>query len=303
MGPIWDDPEVTDVLVNGPGVVWVERAGRLRPTELRLSAEELEAWCQRLLHPLSVPLDRAHPVAEARLADGARVAIAIRPVAPGGPIVAMRRPARRALGLADFGPPAVVRLLERVVADRSNVVVAGPTGAGKTALLGALCAGCAAEERLVVIEDSGELVIDGPQVVRLEARDHPAGPIEGIRHLVRAALRLRPDRIVVGEVRGAEALDMIWALSTGHRGSMSTVHADGPADVMARLETMCLLGRDGLPAAAMARQVRSAIDVVVMVARAADGQRAVTGVWGLRVGAAGVELVPEHASMCAAEQR
>jgi pilus assembly protein CpaF len=268
----WRDPDVTDVLVNGPGEVWVERAGELEPAGIRVDAEQLALLCERLLHPLSVPLDRTHPVAEARLADGTRLTVVVSPVARHGPVLALRRPSRRGVELADFGPPSTCAALRQLVAARANVLVAGSTGAGKTALLGALCATCHPKERLVVIEDTAELVLDGPQVVRLEGREHPAGPVDALRHLVRAALRLRPDRIVVGEVRGAEALDMVTALNTGHRGSMSTVHAGTVEGALARLETMCLMAPDA-PADAVARQVRQAVDAVVLVRRVAGSRR------------------------------
>jgi pilus assembly protein CpaF len=273
--------------------VWIERAGELRPAGVRVDAGELDLMCQRLLHPLSVPLDRMHPVAEARLPDGTRMTAVVAPVATSGPILALRRPPTTRLRLADFAGVHTVAVLEDLVAQRANVIVVGGTGSGKTALLGALCAACPPEQRLVVIEDTAELAMSRPQVVRLEARDHPAGAVEGIRHLVRSALRLRPDRIVVGEVRGAEALDMVWALSTGHRGSMSTLHADGPAAAVSRLETLCMMGNDGVPASAIARQVRNAIDAVVVVGRVqATVRRQVLGVWRTQTSAVGVDLVP-----------
>jgi pilus assembly protein CpaF len=294
LGPLselWRDPAVTDLMANGPGQIWVERSGALLPTPVHLGPEELTALCHRLLHPLSVPLDRAHPVAEARLPDGTRVTVVGPPVAADGPVLALRRAASRPLRLTDFGDDRIAELLATLVGERANVVVVGGTGSGKTALLGAMCAACPPDQRLVVIEDTAELRLDQPQVVRLEARDHPLGPIDGIRQLVRSALRLRPDRIVVGEVRGAEALDMVWALNTGHPGSMSTLHADGPAQALNRLETLCLTGSDSIPPAAVARQVRNAIDAVVLVCRGErSGRRHVAGVWSTRLGAGGSEL-------------
>jgi len=294
LGPLtdlWGDPEVTDLLANGAGPVWVERSGELQPTPVHVGRDELSLLCHRLLHPLSVPLDRTHPVAEARLGDGTRITVVGSPVAVDGPVLALRRAASTRLGLDDFAGAATVAVLLRLVQQRANLVVVGGTGSGKTALLGALCGACPPDQRLVVIEDSAELRVDQPQVVRLEARDHPAGPIDGIRQLVRTSLRLRPDRIVVGEVRGAEALDMVWALNTGHRGSMSTLHADGPAEALNRLETLCLMGSDQVPAAAVARQVRNAIDAVVLVRRGQrTGRRHVAGVWATEPGRAGPEL-------------
>ncbi len=288
LGPLtdlWRDTEVTDLLANGPGRVWVERAGVLQPTAVRIGGDELSHLCHRLLHPLSVPLDRTHPIAEARLDDGTRVTVVAEPVALGGPVLALRRASSARLRLVDFADERTVAVLDRLVRARANVVIVGGTGSGKTALLGAMCAACPPDQRLVVIEDTAELHLDRPQVVRLEARDHPLGPVAGIRELVRASLRLRPDRIVVGEVRGAEALDMVWALNTGHPGSMSTLHADGPAEALSRLETLCLHGAESIPPAAIARQVRNAIDAVVLVRRGEQtGRRHVAGVWTTRTG-------------------
>ncbi len=294
LGPLtdlWRDVEVTDLLANGPGRVWVERSGVLQPTAVRIGADELSLLCHRLLHPLSVPLDRTHPVAEARLDDGTRVTVVVAPVAANGPVLALRRPSSARLRLVDFADEGTAAALDRLVRARANVVIVGGTGSGKTALLGAMCAACPPDQRLVVIEDTAELHLDQPQVVRLEARDHPLGPVAGIRELVRASLRLRPDRIVVGEVRGAEALDMVWALNTGHPGSMSTLHADGPAEALNRLETLCSTGAESIPAAAIARQVRDAIDAVVLVRRGErTGRRHVAGVWTTRTNADRAEL-------------
>lgn len=214
------DEEITDVLVNGPGPVWVERRGRLQRTDVHLGTEEILRAVERLVAPLGLRADRAHPVVDARLADGTRVSVVLPPLAVDGPVLAVRRHRAVAVPLEGCCDGATAAVLRSWLGERRNLVVYGPTGSGKTTLLGALAAELPPGERLVAIEDVAELRLAGDHVVRLEARP---GTAEGtgrvaVRELVRAALRLRPDRIVVGEVRGAEALDMLWALSTGHRG-------------------------------------------------------------------------------------
>jgi pilus assembly protein CpaF len=280
LGPVerlLEDPEVTDVLVNGPGPVWVERRGRLQRTAVVLDESAVRRTVERMVAPMGVRADRTHPVVDARLADGTRVAAVLPPLAPRGTVLAVRRHRPRAVGIDELGDPEVIATLRRWSAERRNVVVYGSTGAGKTTVLDALLGELPSGERVVVVEDVAELRVPHDHVVRLEAR---AGTADGvgrvaIRELVRAALRLRPDRIVVGEVRGAEALDMVWALSTGHRGSMSTVHAATAADALARLDTFALLGDAALPYDAVRAQVRRAVDVLVGVARCRDGARRV----------------------------
>lgn len=272
------DDAVTDIFVDGPGIVRVERNGRLELTGTTLTRDEIRTVVQRLVTPLGLRADRSHPIVDARRTDGTRVAVVMPPLAPGGPLVALRRHSSRGFGLEQFGEPAAVEVLRSTIERRRNLVVYGATGAGKTALVSSLCSCLPSDERIVLVEDTSELRPHGPVVVRLEAR---AGTVEGVgrtdlRALVRAALRLRPDRIVVGEVRGAEAADMIWALSTGHRGSMSTLHADGPADALARLEVMVVMGLgDSVPLSAARAQVRNAIDVLVGVERDSKGARRV----------------------------
>lgn len=283
LGPIQmliDDPAVTDVLVNGPGEVWVERSGRLERSGVIADEALIARSIERLVGPLGLRADRSNPIVDARLPDGTRVAVVLPPLAVDGPVLAIRRHRADHLPLSAFAEPAVVRLLESLVHEKLNLVVYGPTGAGKTSLLNALVAGLAPNERVVTIEDVAELRLPGEHVVRLEARP---GTAEGvgrtdIRDLVRAALRLRPDRIIVGEVRGAEALDMIWALSTGHDGCFSTCHASNAPDAIRRLETMALLGAERLPLEAIRLQVAAAIDVFVGVARSSSGSRRVTDI-------------------------
>jgi len=268
---------VTDVLVNGPGVVWIERWGRLEPTEVLVDRAQIARAIERLVAPLGLQADRAHPIVDARRPDGARVSVVLPPLAVDGPLLALRRHSATAVPLEAIAAPGVVGRLRELLARRRNFLVFGPTGSGKTTLLNALLGELAPGERVVTIEDVAELRLGGAHVVRLEARPGAAdgaGRVE-IRDLVRAALRLRPDRIVVGEVRGAEALDMVWALSTGHDGGCSTCHARGPDDALERLVTMCLSADAQLPAEAVRRQVRDAVDVLIGVGRGPAGVRQV----------------------------
>jgi pilus assembly protein CpaF len=278
--PVLADPEVTEVMVNGPGPVWIERGGHLHRLDVWLDRREVELLVERVVAPLGLRVDRTSPLVDARLADGSRVNAVVPPLALDGPYLTIRRFGARAIGLGELAPPGVADLLGWAVRARCNVLVSGGTGAGKTTLLNAL-AGCIPPgERVVTIEDAAELRLPLEHVVRLEARPanaEGAGEVR-VRELVRNALRMRPDRIVVGEVRGAEALDMLQAMNTGHEGSLSTCHANGPADALRRLETMVLSGAPGLPLAAVREQVAAAVDLVVQVARVAGGRRAVVAV-------------------------
>ena len=286
LGPVEEllaDPGVTDVLVNGPGPVWVERAGRLEQTGVVVDRAAIDRYVERLVGPLGLQADRSHPVVDARLADGTRVAVVLPPLAVDGPVLAVRRHAAQTLPVSAFCDPSTERVLRRCTGSNANVVVYGPTGSGKTTLLNALVSTLPTGERIVTVEDVAELRLPSDHVVRLEARpgtSDGAGAV-GIRDLVRAALRLRPDRLVVGEVRGAEALDLVWALSTGHRGSLSTCHAGSATDALARLETMCCSAPEQLPLAAVRAQVRSAVDVLVGLGRDRDGARRVVAVHGV----------------------
>ena len=286
LGPVEEllaAPGVTDVLVNGPGPVWVERSGRLEPTDVVLDRAEIYRYVERLVGPLGLQADRAHPVVDARLPDGTRVAVVLPPLAVDGPVLAVRRHGTATLPLSAFCDAETERVVRGCVAANANVVVYGPTGSGKTTLLNALASILPPGERIVTVEDVAELRLPSDHVVRLEARPGTAdgaGAV-GIRDLVRAALRLRPDRLVVGEVRGAEALDLVWALSTGHRGSLSTCHAGSADDALARLETMCCAAPEQLPHAAVRSQVRSAVDVVIGLDRDRAGVRRVVGVHGV----------------------
>jgi len=278
------DPAVEEVMVNGPGCVYVERRGRLEATEVAFESEdELRNTIERILAPLGRRVDELSPMVDARLADGSRVNVVIPPLAIDGPSLSIRR-----FGAERPGPDELVALgtltpaqrerLAAAVRARCSVLVSGGTGSGKTTLLNALSGFVGAAERVVTIEDAAELRLRQPHVVRLESR--PAG-IEGrgevtIRDLLRNALRMRPDRIVIGEVRGVEALDLLTALNTGHEGALSTVHANSPEDALRRLETLVLMAGVGLPHAAVSEQVRRGIDLVVHLERGADGSRRVT---------------------------
>ena len=280
------DPEVDEVMVCGTRPVWVERHGRLERTQVAFADEaELLHAVERILAPLGRRVDEAEPLCDARLPDGSRVNVVIPPLALDGPSLTIRRFRRRALGpedLVELGTwSAPLRdLLRNAVRARCNILVSGGTGSGKTTTLGALSAFVAADERIVTIEDVAELRLAQPHVIRLEAR--PAS-VEGrgevtIRALVRNALRMRPDRIVVGEVRGAEALDMLSAMSTGHDGSLCTVHAGSPAEALRRVETLALMADVGLPHGAIRDQVAGSLDVVVHQSRLSDGSRRVVSV-------------------------
>jgi pilus assembly protein CpaF len=286
LGPLEDllaDPSVEEVMVNGPGRVYVERGGRIELTDARFAGEEeLRNAIERILAPLGRRIDELSPMVDARLADGSRVNAVIPPLAIDGPALSIRRFGAKRPGvreLVELGTlsESQLELLERAVGERRSVLVSGGTGSGKTTLLNALSGFVSPGERLVTIEDAAELRLQRRHVVRLESR--PAG-VEGrgevtIRDLLRNALRMRPDRIVIGEVRGAEALDLLTALNTGHRGALSTVHANSPGDALARLETLALMAGLGLPHEAIAAQVRRGIDLVVQLERLEDGSRRV----------------------------
>jgi pilus assembly protein CpaF len=286
LGPLEDllaDSAVEEVMVNGPGSVYVERGGRIEPADVCFGdEEELRNTIERILAPLGRRVDELSPMADARLADGSRVNVVIPPLAVDGAALSIRRFGAHRPGpgeLVELGmlTGAQCELLRDAVATRKSILISGGTGSGKTTLLGALSRFIAPEERVVTIEDAAELRLQQPHVVRLESR--PAS-VEGrgevtIRDLLRNALRMRPDRIVIGEVRGAEALDLLTALNTGHDGALSTVHANSATDALVRIETLALMAGLGLPHEAVASQVRRGIDLVVHVQRGTDGRRRV----------------------------
>jgi pilus assembly protein CpaF len=284
--PLLADPSVDEVMVNGPGAVYVERRGRLERTAVEFAgADELMHAIERVLAPLGRRVDEASPLCDARLPDGSRVNVVIPPLSLSGPCLTVRRFRREGFSLRELVvngtmPAALAELLAVSVAARASILVSGGTGSGKTTTLNALSGAIPGEERIVTIEDAAELRLRQRHVVRLEAR--PAN-LEGrgevtIRQLVRNALRMRPDRIVVGEVRGPEALDMLQALNTGHDGSLTTVHANSPEDALRRVETLALMAGVGLPHQAVRDQAASALDLVVHQSRLPDGSRAVESV-------------------------
>jgi pilus assembly protein CpaF len=279
--PLRRDPLVSDILVNGDGrSVWIERAGVLMETGITMSSAEVERVIERIVAPLGLRADRASPLVDARLPDGSRVHAVVPPLAVDGPCLTIRRFSARPERLSSFCPPPVAALLAASVRSGANVVVAGGTGAGKTTLLNALAAAIPPGERIVTVEDAAELRLPPPHGVRLESRPANAegAGLVTVRDLVRNALRMRPDRLLVGECRGGEALDMLQAMNTGHEGSMTTCHANGCADALRRLETMVLFAESGLPLAAVRDQLSSAVDLVIHVARSASAARRIVEV-------------------------
>jgi len=284
--PLLSDPEVDEILVSGTRPVWVERRGRLSMTDLKFASdEELRLTIERMLAPAGRRVDEAEPLCDARLPDGSRINVVLPPLAVDGPTLTIRRFRPRgftAEQLVQLGSwsPQLTELLAKAVTERRNILISGGTGSGKTTTLAAIAGLFGDHERVITIEDTAELRLAQSHLVRLEAR--PAS-IEGrgevtIRMLVRNALRMRPDRLIIGEVRGAEALDMLSALSTGHDGSLTTIHAGSPAEALRRLETLALMADVGLPHRAIRAQVATAIDLVVHQARSIGGQRRVTRV-------------------------
>ena len=278
--PLMADADLTEIMVNGDGRVFVERGGRVEPSGLRLDGEVTAAVIERIVAPLGLRVDRSSPLVDARLPDGSRVNAVIPPLAVDGPCLTIRRFGVRRVPLEAFADPPVVELLRSLVEGKANIVVSGGTGTGKTTLLNALAGAIGSRERVITVEDAAELRLPGDHVVRLEARPSSADGLVAvaIRDLVRNALRMRPDRILVGECRGGEALDMVQAMNTGHEGSLTTCHANSPIDALHRIETMILLADVGLPLPAVREQVVSSLDVVVQVARRPDGSRAVVAV-------------------------
>jgi pilus assembly protein CpaF len=284
--PLMDDPEVDEIMVNGHRSVLVERAGRIEPTTAAFESEEaLLHVIERILSPLGRRVDEAAPLVDARLPDGSRVNCVIRPLSLDGPLLTIRRFRKRGFSPDDLVAndtltAEALDFLHEHVQERHNMVVSGGTGSGKTTLLNVLSSFVGDEERVITIEDAAELRLRQPHVLRLEARppNLEGGGEVTIRQLVRNALRMRPDRIIVGEVRGAEALDMLQALNTGHDGSMTTVHANTAADALRRIETLALMADVALPHVAIRQQAASAIDLVVHLERKRDGARAVVEV-------------------------
>jgi pilus assembly protein CpaF len=273
------DDGIDEVLVNAGREIWIDRDGALQYVG-SLATDRVDLLIERVLAPLGRRVDRTSPIVDARLADGARVCAVLPPVAVDGPALSIRRFRRRILPLRAFTDDRGVACLRELLHARCNLVVAGATSSGKTSLVAALVSEVDPSQRLIVVEDTTELPLEHPHTVRLEARpptiDGP-GAVD-LAHLVRTALRLRPDRIVVGEARGDEVLALVQAMNTGHDGSMSTCHANSPTDALLRLESLILQAAPTWPLSAIRHQLARSIDVVIHVERGADGARRITEV-------------------------
>ncbi len=289
LGPLEDlmaDPDVSEIMVNGPDRIYVERAGRIEFSGKRFNDEhQLRLVIERIISPIGRHIDEAMPMVDARLPDGSRVNATIEPLSIDYPTITIRRFAKERLKTEDLiskgsMTPEMADMLRACVESRLNVVISGGTGSGKTTLLNVLSGYIPANERIITIEDAAELQLHQEHVVRMEAR--PPN-VEGrgaipIRELVRNSLRMRPDRIVVGECRGGEALDMLQAMNTGHDGSLTTIHANTPRDCLARIETMVLMAGFEIPVRAIREQVAGAIDLIVQTSRLRDGSRKITSI-------------------------
>jgi pilus assembly protein CpaF len=280
------DDSVTEIMVNGPFDIWVERQGRLYETNVRFNDDShLRRIINKMVAQVGRRIDESSPMVDARLPDGSRVNAIIPPLSLSGPIVTIRKFSRKRLDLQELIKigtlsEETVDFMKRCIGAQLNCLISGGTGSGKTTLLNAFSAAIADSERIVTIEDAAELQLHQKHVLRLEARPkniEGAGEIT-IRDLVRNSLRMRPDRIIVGEVRGAEALDMLQAMNTGHDGSLCTVHANAPRDALARIETMVLMAGFELPVRAIRHQVASALDLIIHLERLQDGSRRVTSI-------------------------
>jgi pilus assembly protein CpaF len=282
--PYLDDATVSEIMINGPEQIFIERRGQLELVPAKFASKEaLLAGLRNLSQYVGKHIDELHPILEGRLPDGSRVEALIPPVAPDGPCVSIRRFFKETLTvdrLVGFGSLTGIAAasLQAMVISKLNIMIAGGTGSGKTSMLNALSGFIPDGERVVVIEDSREVQFQKPHVVQLEAR--PADPsgkgAVSIRDLFRATLRMRPDRVVVGEIRGGEALDIVQAMTSGHGGCMGTLHATHPKDTLTRLETMCMMSDVDMPLAAMRQQIGSGVQLVVQVSRLQDGSRKVT---------------------------
>ena len=289
LGPLEEllaDDSVSEIMVNGPRMVYVERGGKLQLSDCQFTDDaSVLAVIERIVAPLGRRIDESQPYVDARLSDGSRVNAIISPLALSGPTITIRKFSKKALNAEDFirfgtWTHNAAEFMKLCVLLRKNIIVAGGTGSGKTTLLNLLSGYIPKSERIVTVEDAAELRLQQPHVVRLEAR--PPN-IEGkgavtIRDLVKNCLRMRPDRIIVGECRGGESLDMLQAMNTGHDGSLTTVHANSPRDVISRLETMVLMSGMELPSKAIREQIASAVDIIIHESRLSDGSRKVDSI-------------------------
>ena len=282
--PLIDDRSVTEIMINGPDHVFIERNGKLFESNLKFeSRKQLEDIIQKIVSRVNRTVDTSNPICDARLEDGSRVNVVLNPIAIEGPVVTIRKFPEKVIQFEDLISWGAIsteaaEFLQTCVKAKYNIFVSGGTGSGKTTFLNALSNFIPADERIITIEDSAELQIKTvPNIVRMETRNaNSEGKGEvNIRDLIRSSLRMRPERIIVGEVRGAEALDMLQAMNTGHDGSLSTGHANSPADMLSRLETMVLTGAD-FPMDAIRQQIGAAIDIIVHLSRMSDKSRKVT---------------------------
>ena len=284
--PLLADERVTDILVNGPDQVYVERGGRLELTSLKFRDNaHVVNVAQRIAAAVGRRVDESSPMVDARLADGSRVNVVLPPIALRGASISIRKFAKRNITLGRMAQqgnisPAMVDVLRIATACRLNIVISGGTGSGKTTLLNALSRFIDENERIVTIEDAAELQLQQPHVVSLETRPENSEGLGGVsqRELVRNALRMRPDRIILGETRGTEAFDVLQAMNTGHDGSMTTVHANNPRDAVTRLESMVMMANGNLPLVSIRRQIASAVHLILQIERMRDGVRRVTRV-------------------------
>ena len=282
LDPLLKDTGITEIMVNGPDAVFIEKNGKTEKTGLRFESEKrLEDIIQRVVGRGGREVNRANPIVDTRLPDGSRVNVVLPPVSLSGAVMTIRRFPDKPLTVPDLIAlgsltEEAAEFLSTLVRAKYNIFISGGTGSGKTTFLGALAGFIPPDERIITIEDSAELTLNGIEnLVRLEVRNANsagAGKVT-VSDLIRSSLRMRPERIIVGEVRGEEAIDMLQAMNTGHDGSVSTGHANSPADMLGRLETMVLQGGSGLPLEAVRRQIASAIDIIVHLSRMRDGSR------------------------------
>lgn len=287
------DDEITEVMVNGPDNIFIEKNGRVQRLNTSFENEQkLENIIQRIVGTAGREVNQAHPIVDTRLPDGSRVNVVLPPISLSGPILTIRKFSKEPMTMArliSYGSitPEVASFLEMLVRAKYNIFISGGTGSGKTTFLNALSNYIPKEERIITIEDSAELQIeDAPNLVSMETRNANSAGVGAvtIRDLIKSSLRMRPDRIIVGEVRGPEALDMLQAMNTGHDGSLSTGHANSTRDILSRIETMVLQGAEGLPLMAVRSQIGSALDIIIHLARLRDHSRrtmAITEVLGL----------------------
>ncbi len=287
--PVWqfiDDPSVTEIMINGHDTVYIERAGKIEKTTAKFDdANSLMAAVRNISQFVGRPIDDDHPFLDARLPDGSRIHAVVPPIARNGTTVCIRKFSKDKLQLKDLISrgsltPAAARFIDVCIYLKKNIMISGGTGCGKTTILNILAGRVTPGDRMVILEDSSELKIDNEHVVYFEARpaDEYGKGLVTLRDLVKSSLRLRPDRVIVGEVRGGEALDLLSSMNTGHSGSMGTVHSNSPKECLTRLETLALMNDTEVPVSAIRAQVASAIHIVIQLNRLSDGQRKTTAI-------------------------